>query len=208
MNTDNGPLKRLADGYREMAASNILMQYIRAHALVRANHADDFLQTLDSDAGNVYEPSKRFHDTQTGKHSVRFHWGDEGLVGIEIVRIDGKPLRFSDLRDSSEFPMSWLLQQDAETMEDVPPTLDFDERIEEAKRRYRQGKSPLTAEHLAAVALIYSKTLQQHLTAPNQAVADEFGVPKSTVVGWIRKCRNEGFLPPTEGRSRRPKGYL
>jgi hypothetical protein len=98
MDTDYGPMKRLADSYREMADSNILMQYIRAHAIVKANHADEFLQALDMDPKDAYEPSERFHNTQTGKHSVRFHWNNEGLVGIDIVRIDGKPLRFSDLR--------------------------------------------------------------------------------------------------------------
>ncbi len=205
MNKEHGPAQRVADGYREMAASGILWEDTRAHSLIRADHADDFLRALE-DPETMKNPPERFHDTQTGKHSVRFHWDGERLVGIEIVRIDGEAFRFSDLRDSSEFPISWLLQMDSEAMEDVPAPPSFNERIEEAKRRYKKGRSPLTADHLADVSLLYSKALHHHNPAPVNVVAAQFKVPKTTAANWIRKARETGFLPPTEGT--KPKGYL
>lgn len=193
------------DTYRETAASDILLDNVRTQSTIRADHADDLLQVLH-DQERKFAPPKRLIKTPTGKHTVTFHWIGAKLVGVDIARIDGDPLLFSDLRNSNEFPMSWLLQQGVDGLKDSPLPPAFYQRIEDAKLAYQQGRSTKTADHHADVALVYSKAVQQHAPAPNKVVAEKFGIKYNTAIKWISKCRELGFLPSTtQGKTR---GYL
>ena len=61
---------------------------------------------------------------------------------------------------------------------------------DETRRRWRK----LTPEFLEAVAKVYleAKAAGQ---PPVLAVIEQFDAPRNTVNDWLRKCRDDGFLP-------------
>jgi hypothetical protein len=62
----------------------------------------------------------------------------------------------------------------------------------------RPGRPELYGrEHYEQVAKVYNWAAGRGLP-PTTAVADEFGVPKSTAGKWVARTRKRGLLPPTE----------
>jgi hypothetical protein len=61
--------------------------------------------------------------------------------------------------------------------------------------RGRRGRPPLGPDHLRAVADVYRDAVARRLP-PTKAVEERWGRPRSTVNWWIRRARQQGYLPP------------
>jgi hypothetical protein len=150
-------------------------------------------------------------------HIVKFHWDSGGLMAVEIARTDGRPLRLSDLRDSSVFPFRDLVRRDRrgkaseirgldtarsyyEFTEDADAAAFVGALAEELRERVEQSRSPYPPEHWEKVARVYSVAVATHDPAPVRRVAEELDVKRSTARNWVATCRRLGYLPPTDAR--------
>ena len=138
-------------------------------------------------------------------------------MAVEIARTDGRPLRLSDLRDSSIFPFRDLVRRDRqakvseirgldaavsffEFKEDADAAESVRALTEELREQVEQSRSPYPAEHWEKVARVYSEAVAAHDPAPVRQVAEELDVKRSTARNWVATCRRLGYLPPTEAR--------
>jgi hypothetical protein len=74
--------------------------------------------------------------------------------------------------------------------------VDLAERL--PLERSAKGRPPKWDDtHWERVASVYREAGGR---TPTQAVVDAFGVKRSTASAWVRRCRELGFLGPTEPR--------
>jgi hypothetical protein len=67
------------------------------------------------------------------------------------------------------------------------------ERTEVPKRPGRAGHDPVFYEEIAAR---YRQLVTRGVKSPTAQLARERHVPRDTASGWIRRCRELGYLPP------------
>jgi hypothetical protein len=69
-----------------------------------------------------------------------------------------------------------------------------------AEQESRRRAQPITDEHLAEVAEVYSAAGSK----PTQAVLHRFHVSRPTASRWVRLARDRGFLPEPVAKPRKP----
>jgi transposase-like protein len=77
-------------------------------------------------------------------------------------------------------------------------TADVDERRSFAGRYRRDGQKLPTDERLARVAEVYREAVLLG-ERPTQAVADAFGIARSTAGRWVQEARDRRYLRPAPG---------
>ncbi|HEX2363279.1 MAG TPA: hypothetical protein VHI11_14520 [Jiangellaceae bacterium] len=121
------------------------------------------------------------------------------VTGRSLTGGDLRKIPLARLRDAATTAASFrpLMGEDGEITGGAQP-IPSTTAVRTALRRSRR---PIDQEHLTEVADVYDAAE----TRPTQAVADRFGVPRSTAARWVWLARRSGFLPPAERRGRDPR---
>lgn len=129
--------------------------------------------------------------------------GTDGRLVARKITLDG-PDDF-DAIDYIRGPQLRAVIKEARRRLEVPLRVEDDGRLtiqtdvsmmgqeDNGRRRWRR----ITPEFLEAVAKVYMDAKEAG-EPPALAVIEQFDAPRNTVNDWLRRARDEGFLPPVE----------
>ena len=127
---------------------------------------------------------------RVAKLVVRYRATEAHAYSVTLAG-DGSEVR----RSLSRFPLTtWLVV--ADTVRRCYDTAARDASPAKGPDRGRPGRAGHGDAFYRDVARRYRDLRGAGSAKPTLTIADEFGVPRNTAAGWIRRAREQGFLRP------------
>ncbi len=147
-----------------------------------------------------------------GPWRLTFRWQEIGsrteIVGLSVEQTDAQAPEPITARSLREIPINRVFNQliaYSKTLHADYPEQTYDGDWTptvtlELPRRGGRAEGPAAArqEKLGMVARVYD-IARLDKRRPTKAVAEHFGVPRSTAANWVQACRKRGLLGPATG---------